>query len=191
MIENNLRRITTKRLLIRPYELGDAEELKAAIDDSLEHLRPWMPWAKYEPESVAQKVNRIKEWELNFEQNKDFFYGVFDLDNKRLIGSTGFHARRGPGKLEIGYWIRATEIGKGYATEAAYGLTKAGLFSLPVSHLLILMSERNVRSQRVPEKLNYTYLGIKKPGDPKHPTKMYEISAEEFIEIPQYEPVQF
>ncbi len=191
MIENHLTRITTKRLIIRPYEVGDALELKTAIDESLEHLLPWMPWAKYEPEPLGDKIARIQEWETNFKQHKDFFYGIFSSNNKTLIGSTGLHPRRGPGKLEIGYWIRASFIGKGYATEAAYGLTKAGLFSLPISHLLILMSDHNLRSQRIPEKLNYSYLGIKKPGDPKRPTKIFEISAEEFIEIPQYEPVQF
>ncbi|MES2731624.1 MAG: hypothetical protein V4714_07745 [Bacteroidota bacterium] len=43
-------RIETDRLVIRCYEPSDAEKLKNAITESLDHLRPWMPWAQNEPE---------------------------------------------------------------------------------------------------------------------------------------------
>lgn len=36
-------RIETARLVIRCYDRADAPLLKAAVDASVEHLRPWMP----------------------------------------------------------------------------------------------------------------------------------------------------
>jgi len=45
-------RIQTDRLLIRCYSPEDAPKLKEAIDASLDHLRPWMPWAKDDPETL-------------------------------------------------------------------------------------------------------------------------------------------
>jgi RimJ/RimL family protein N-acetyltransferase len=48
----NAYKIITERLIIRCYEPSDAESLKSAIDESLEHLLPWMPWTKNEPETI-------------------------------------------------------------------------------------------------------------------------------------------
>ena len=37
-------RIETERLVLRCYDPEDAPLLKDAVDRSLDHLRPWMPW---------------------------------------------------------------------------------------------------------------------------------------------------
>ncbi len=42
----DLKQIQTSRLLIRPPKLGDEIELNKAINNSLEALQRWMPWAK-------------------------------------------------------------------------------------------------------------------------------------------------
>ncbi len=55
----NAYKIETERLIIRCYEPKDAQKLKLAIDESIEHLSPWMPWAKNEPETIEQKVKSI------------------------------------------------------------------------------------------------------------------------------------
>ena len=55
-------RIETERLVIRCYQPQDAALLKAAIDESLDHLRPWMPWAVHEPESVKAKLGRMRKY---------------------------------------------------------------------------------------------------------------------------------
>ena len=44
-------RIHTQRLVLRCWQPTDAPLLKAAIDASLEHLRPWLPWAQHEPKT--------------------------------------------------------------------------------------------------------------------------------------------
>ena len=55
-------RIETERLVIRCYEPRDASLLKEAIDSSLEHLRPWMPWAHQEPQTLEQKMELIRRF---------------------------------------------------------------------------------------------------------------------------------
>ena len=61
-------RIETERLLIRCYEPADAQLMHSAITGSLEHLRPWIPWARQEPQEL--------EWMENFIR---LFRGQFDL----------------------------------------------------------------------------------------------------------------
>jgi len=54
-------RIETERLVIRCYEPRDAPLLKEAIDSSLEHLQPWMPWALDEPQTHMDE-EEAAEW---------------------------------------------------------------------------------------------------------------------------------
>ena len=48
--------------IVRKYERSDAEALVIAVTESCEHLRPWMPWIKFEPQSVVQREELIKTW---------------------------------------------------------------------------------------------------------------------------------
>ena len=45
-------RIVTPRLVIRCWDPRDAQLAKEAIDSSLDHLRPWLPWAHHEPQTI-------------------------------------------------------------------------------------------------------------------------------------------
>ena len=49
-------RIVTERLVVRCWEPRDAPLLKEAVDSSLDDLRPWMPWAYDEPQTVADEA---------------------------------------------------------------------------------------------------------------------------------------
>ncbi|MEE8463171.1 MAG: N-acetyltransferase, partial [Gammaproteobacteria bacterium] len=47
-------RIETDQLLIRCWSPADAPVLRAALDESDQHLRPWIPWMKDEPKSLDE-----------------------------------------------------------------------------------------------------------------------------------------
>jgi RimJ/RimL family protein N-acetyltransferase len=49
--------LKTERLLIRCYEPRDAYLLKESIDESLDHLLPWLAWVENEPEEVDKKYS--------------------------------------------------------------------------------------------------------------------------------------
>jgi RimJ/RimL family protein N-acetyltransferase len=109
-------RVTTKRLVVRCWEPRDAPKLKEAVDASLDHLRPWMPWAADEPQPLAQKVVLLRRFRGQFDLGQDFVYGIFAADESEVVGGSGLHTRAGEGALEIGYWIRASQVGRGLAT---------------------------------------------------------------------------
>jgi RimJ/RimL family protein N-acetyltransferase len=50
-------RIETPRFVLRRWEPDDAPLLKHAVDSSIEHLLPWMPWARYEPQSLDESCS--------------------------------------------------------------------------------------------------------------------------------------
>ncbi len=149
-------RIETDRLVLRCWEPEDAPLLKDAVDRSLEHLRPWMPWTPDEPEPLDTVYERLREFRARYDLDEDFVLGVFDADEGRVVGGSGLHRRLGEGALEIGYWIAADATGAGLATELSAVLTRVAFRSFGVDRVEIRVDPENVRSERVPEKLGFT-----------------------------------
>lgn len=153
-------RIETERLVIRCYDPArDAAGLKECVDSSLEHLLPWMPWAKDEPQTLEQKVELLRRFRGNFDLDEDYPLGVYARDESRQLGGTGLHRRGGPDAFEIGYFIRADAIGNGYATELTAVLTRVSFELAGVQRVDIKIVPENERSIRVPEKLGFTLEG--------------------------------
>ena len=150
-------RVETERTIIRCYDPQDAPLLKQAIDESLDHLRKWVPFAVNEPEPVTMKVERIRRYRANFDQGKDFTYGIFNLAEDQLLGGTGLHNRLGGNTLEIGYWIHAEHINQGLATEVSAALTKTAFEVYKVDRVEIHCDPKNLPSAAIPRKLGYTH----------------------------------
>jgi len=153
----------------------------AAVNESLEHLRPWMAWAA-EPATEAGLAVFFASAEQLWDQRRDFGYSIVDGSghDERVIGGCGLHGRLDEHGLEIGYWVHVDEIGRGLATAAARALTDAA-FGIPgIERVRITCEESNARSARVPEKLGYRYLGLSVPdGGPcaGRSTQTWEITA--------------
>lgn len=155
---NTIEKIITPKLVLRPYELEDAEQFKDAITETIDLLLPWMPWAKEEPQTLEQKRSRINDFNKNWDSESDFVFGIFNF-NGELVGSTGLHLRVGPRALETGYWMRKKFQGKGYATEAAYAMTKTAFLFSDTDHMIIKCDPANKISAKIPVKLGYEFIG--------------------------------
>lgn len=149
-------RIETPRLVVRCWEPRDAPLMKSAIDASLDHLRPWMPWANQHPAPIEKHVERCRSNRGNFDLGHDFVFAVFDRDEKNVLGGTGLHTRLGDGAREIGYWVHVDHIGRGIATELSAALTKVGFLVEGLERIEIHCDPANARSASVPRKLGYT-----------------------------------
>ena len=44
---------------LRPFRVDDADAVAKAVSESLEHLRPWMPWAAAEAADPAFQRERL------------------------------------------------------------------------------------------------------------------------------------
>ena len=152
-------RIETERLVLRCYEPRDAPLLKAALDASLDHLRPWLPWAAHEPSPVDEIVERLRRFRGQFDLDQDHIMGIFVPDGSELVGGTGFHPRQGPNALEIGYWIAAAHEGRGLMTEAVGALTAVAIDLVGVERVTIVCDPANLRSAAVPRRLGYVEEG--------------------------------
>ncbi len=146
-------RVTTPRLVLRRWQHADADVLQQIVMANLDHLRPWMPWIKQEPLTIIERARLIEDWTREWEDGGDSFLGVF-LDGEP-IGSSGCHARVGPGAIEIGYWIDQDHLRSGYATEVTAALTSAAFDNERIGRVQVHTDEANDASAGVPAKLGF------------------------------------
>jgi RimJ/RimL family protein N-acetyltransferase len=149
-------RIETERLVLRCYDPEDAPLLKDAVDRSLEHLRPWMPWTPDEPEPLDMVYERLRAFRADYDRDANWIMGVFAPDDSRCLGGTGLHPRQEERGLEIGYWIAADAVGQGYATELSAALTRVGFDCFEhIDRIEIRVDPANEVSERIPAKLGF------------------------------------
>jgi RimJ/RimL family protein N-acetyltransferase len=183
-------RIETDRLVIRCYEPHDAPLLKAAMDESIEHLLPWMPWARFEPQTIDEKVQLIRSFRGQFDLDQNYIYAVFNRGETKQVGGSGLHPRANPGSLEIGYWIAASDVGRGLATELTAVLTRVGFELCALDRVDIQVEPTNERSLAVPRKLGFTQEAVLRrrleaaDGEPRRDSAVFTMLREELAGSP-------
>jgi RimJ/RimL family protein N-acetyltransferase len=144
----------TPRLSLRRWVEADAPALSAAVLANLDHLRPWMPWIATEPLGPTERVALIDQWRTDWEGGGDLVVGI--LMAGVVVGGSGLHRRRGPGVLEIGYWVHVDHLNKGIATEVTATLTTAAFTVPDIERVEIHHDKANAASAGVPRRLGFT-----------------------------------
>jgi RimJ/RimL family protein N-acetyltransferase len=147
--------VTSGSLLLRRVRAADAAAIAGAVLASLEHLRPWMPWASPEAADPKTQLARVAEADELWESGTDFIYSIVLAAGGTLVGEIGLHSRPGDGGIEIGYWIDVRHSGRGLGTEAAGALTPVALALPGVTQAEIHCDQANQASAAIPRKLGY------------------------------------
>ena len=182
-------RVETPRLVLRCWQPEDAPLLKNAIDASVEHLKPWMPWAHEEPEELQTKIDRLRRFRGNFDLGRDFVYAVFDSTESEVLGGSGLHTRVGEGAREIGYWVHVDHLRQGYATELSAALAHVAFEIDKVERVEIHCDPANAASASVPRKLGFAHDATLRArtkthdGNPRD-TMVWSLLAEEYPSTP-------
>lgn len=157
-------------LLLRHFEVADAEGVARAVEESLEELRMFLPWAREESTKADFQRDRLRKLPQIAARGEEWQYGLFAAADERVLGSFGLMTRRGPRSIEIGYWVHTAVARRGYCTRAVTALTEVA-FGIPDTHrVLIFCDEANTKSAAIPKKLGYTLLrtenhAIEAPGE--------------------------
>jgi len=165
-IINPAYRIDTERLVVRCYQPSDAKLLAESVAESLEHLKPWMPWVHDEPEPFVEKEKRMVRFRGMFDLNENYVYGIFNKEETKLLGGTGLHPRLGDNELEIGYWIHKDHVRHGLVTESTAALIKVAFEIVHVHRIEIHCDPRNIASASVPRKLGFIHEGTLREKTP-------------------------
>ena len=148
---HDLKDIETPRLIIRPVQLGDEKALNAAINRSLESLRPWMPWAK-DP-SFDTTAAFISSGVAGWRSGKaiEFPMVVIEKETNNIISASGFNERSvlDVPYYEIGYWVDTQFQGQGFVTEFVNALSRYALDALGAKRIQICTQVENLKSAAV------------------------------------------
>lgn len=156
--------IETERLLIRPICLDDARQINEAINNSLDSLQKWMPWAN-DP-SINATLSFVREgvFAIDSKEINNFPMVVIYKENNKIIGVSGYNERSifTDGLYEIGYWCDINFQGKGLVTEYVHALTRFALDELKARTVIIRAQIDNVKSINVAKRLGFEEAGIVK-----------------------------
>ncbi|MGE6257984.1 GNAT family N-acetyltransferase [Heyndrickxia sporothermodurans] len=149
--------IETERLIIRPYQLEDTQDLFNAISDP--HFYDYIPES---PPSIKE-VEDIIKWSMDC-NNKNTIEKIYKLnlgiifkETDCFIGFCGLGPYDlNPAKIEIYYGLNKDFRGKGLATEAAKALLDFGFSNLKLDEIVTTVFPQNVPSVRVLEKIGMT-----------------------------------
>ena len=178
---NIKRKIETNRLLLRPFQISDANDVqRLAGDFEIADTTLFIPHP-YEDGVAEQWISTHEE---NFKNGKELIFAITLQESKELIGSIGLILNKANEKAELGYWIGKPFWNKGYATEAAMAMLQFGFGELKLERIHAHYFARNPASGKVMEKLGMQYEGtlrkdIKKWGKFED-IKMYGILRSEY-----------
>lgn len=156
-------RFETARLILRPFEVDDAAALHEALSESIGELRRhlwFLPWVSQE-QTLATAQARCRAAQESFLLRTDLPYLAFNKDSGRLVGSVGLHRTDwNEPKTEVGYWIRSSEVGNGYASEGVKVLADWALSELQAIRVELVTLEDNAASRAVAARCGFNLEGV-------------------------------
>lgn len=148
-----------ERIIARPYREGDAQALFEAVNESREHIRPWLPFADSH-QVIEETLNWINTNQAKWILREELNVSIWEKETGRFLGGTGLSPRSWEiGYFEIGYWLRASAEGHGYMLAAVRLLVEYAFNTLHAQRLEIRCDERNTRSAAVAQRLGFTQEG--------------------------------
>lgn len=177
------------RIRVAAYQAGQGQALFDAVNEDVEHLLPYMVWARGHT-SVEESEKVVRRAAARFSLREDFTMGMWDRERNRFLGGTGLHRMDWSiPSFEIGYWIRRSETGNGYVTEATQILTRAAFRALRAERVFIRVSTQNEPSLRIPRRLGFVEEGVlrrsvRDANGVLHDLVMFSMVREDFAAAP-------
>lgn len=143
--------MSSTQIEIRPYRLGDADDLYAAVRESIPEVSPWLPWchADYSTDDAREWVESRMDYAR---EGIEHAFSIRDGDG-RFLGGCGLNCIQPMHNMaNLGYWVRTSATGRGLATSAVAKLAAFAFEETELVRLEIVCAVDNRPSQRVAEK---------------------------------------
>ncbi len=152
--------LLTERLKLRAPKRADSAALDEAIQETLDELVLWLPWAR-PGHSLGDTRRYLRGARSARNRRQAFEFVIEDQGDGRLLGMVSLHRidwmRRSGG---IGYWVRRSEWGRGIAPEAARAMLDVAFIECGLHRVEVLVAPENKPSQRVVDKVGFVREGV-------------------------------
>ncbi len=147
-------------LVLSRLSVEDAAPVWEAVEESKAQLMPWLGWC-HEGYDMDESVRWASLSRESWDRKEMFNFVIAKAASSHVVGTCGLNQIDWTNRrANLGYWIRTTECGRGFATEAARLLACFGLGELPLMRLEIVVPVGNHTSERVPTKLGAAHEGV-------------------------------
>jgi len=144
--------LTDGVVTLRHFRPSDTAAIFAAVDESRSAIGAWMDWC-HQGYAMADAQDWIDRQPGLHEQGNHPL-AICDAATGRLLGASGLDDIHAVHRFaNLGYWVRTSEAGAGVATRAARLAAIAGLESLGLLRVEVVVEVGNDASRRVAEKL--------------------------------------
>ncbi len=162
--------IVTPRLVIDIAGPGMGAEIFEAVEETRDQLALWMSWEKdsKSEDACEEEVRRAYARAI---LREEFRMIARERQTGKAVVFTGLHNPKWDiPQVEIGYWVRASAQGQGFATETSNALIRYAFNALGARRIVIGHAEGNEKSRAVIERLGMTFECQRKlahalPGD--------------------------
>ena len=148
--------LQTSRLILREFEHADLDRL-VELDSDPAVMRYITGGEPSDRETIRTQV--LPQWLAFYKQPGGFgYWAAIERASGQFIG--WFHFRPGEcvGEIELGYRLKRSAWGKGYATEGARALIAKGFTQLGVGRVVALALKGNAASIRVMERVGLRFV---------------------------------
>ncbi len=147
-------------LLLRPFEDADAAAFAAAVRESAEGMRRWMPWCSADY-STEQALQWFQACRAGWTGHTACEYGIFEQATAAFVGGAGLNAIRNDHRFcNLGYWVRQSRQGQGIATRVVQALATQAFGPLQLQRVEIVVAVGNLASERVAVKSGALHEGV-------------------------------
>lgn len=143
----------SESLGFRRFKISDVEKVYTHHNE--QSLKKWIPNESYE--NLDEATDAIKFFGECYDKRKlPFVLAIEEKRTQEIIGDTGIN--EAPGGIEIGYSIRESHQGNGYATETVKAMTKYVCQIFSVNVLFGRVMNGNNASCKVMDKTGYRFI---------------------------------
>ena len=157
------RKLETERLLLRRFELSDAEEMfENWANDS--EVTKYLTWPAHQNITVTKSV--LEDWVSQYDNNQYYQWGIELKEDNQLIGSIGIVRLDNQIKsVHVGFCIGQKWWGKGIMSEALEKLMDYFFNEIKANRVDSRHDPRNIGSGKVMQNCGMLYEGTVKQGD--------------------------
>ena len=164
--------ITAGRLHLRPWQAGDVEDLRRALDDA-EVAR----WTTLRPAGAPELVATSRgRWQDGTKAE----YAVLDATTGELLAGVDLHGLA-DGHAEAGWWCAPGARDRGVTGEAVAAMCRWGFGALGLHRITAQVEVGNWASRALAEKVGFTVEGVLRevpaPGDRRADTWLCSLLA--------------
>ena len=153
--------IVDEEIRLKEIGLDDVEAIFTTIDNEREYMQEWLPFVE-----LTTTVDFTRSFVTAYENSdktdftcaiyfKNTFVGLVGLKDTDLDNQ----------KTEIGYWLSEKYQHKGIVTRSCKKMIEYVFREIGLNRIQLKAATENHKSQRVAERLGFTFEGIERDGE--------------------------